>query len=358
VKVVFILPNAGRVPIGGFKVVYEYANHLARRGHQITLVHAAQQRMDTPFPELMRRIAHYWRVRVNRGFGPAGWFALDPSVSVRWVLRPDAASVPDADAIVATAWDIAEWVHQYPEPKGKKFYLIQHLETWDGPEERVLATWRMPLRKIVIARWLAAIAEKFGEEATYIPNGLDFAAFGLDCEPSARDPQRLGMLFHRHPWKGSADGLQAFAMIRQRFPQATLEMFGVPDPPTNLPDGVIYRQRPSPQELRALYNRCAIFLAPSRTEGWGLTATEAMACGAALAATDIGGHREFAIPNQTALCSPPEKPEELAANGIRLIEDAGMRASLAFAGRSFVEQFTWQRAADAFEACLLSGTIP
>lgn len=351
-RAVFILPNAGTQPIGGFKVVYEYANHLSRRGHHVTLVHAAVQRVDTPFLELSRRMLHYWRLRLPQSFGPSTWFALDPSVSVRWVIRPAAHHVPDADVVIATSWDIAEWVNKYSESKGRKFYLIQHLETWDGPEDRVRNTWRMPLQKVVIARWLAAIARESGESAIYIPNGLDFAAFGVDTEPSRRDPYRLGMLFHRHPWKGSADGLQAFARIRQRFPQATLEVFGVSDPPKNLPEGVIYHQRPNPSELRALYNRCAIFLAPSHTEGWGLTATEAMVCGAALVATDIGGHQEFAIPNQTALCSPPRRPEELAANAMRLMEDDNLRLALANAGREFVGQFTWTRAVDAMEAAL------
>ncbi len=40
-KIVFILPQEGTQPIGGFKVVYEYANHLAKRGHKVHAVHLA-----------------------------------------------------------------------------------------------------------------------------------------------------------------------------------------------------------------------------------------------------------------------------------------------------------------------------
>lgn len=354
-RVVFVMPNAGSIPIGGFKVVYEYANHLTRRGHTVTVVHSALQRVDTPLPELPRRIAHYWRVRLSGKVGPAGWFGLDPNVSLRWVLRPDDRHVPDADAVIATSWDVAEWVQRYPGTKGNRFYFIQHLESWDGPEDRVLATWRLPLRKIVIARWLQEIGTGQGVDAAYIPNGLDFDAFGVDIEPADRNPLQYAMLFHTSAWKGCADGLAAFSIIRRRFPTTELELFGVADPPANLPAGVTYRKQPSPKELRALYNRCAIFLAPSHTEGWGLTATEAMVCGAALVATDIGGHREFAIPDQTALCSPAKCPEKLAANAIRLIEDAPLRVSLAQAGQNFVQQFTWERATNALERTLLRG---
>ncbi len=249
-RVVFVMPNAGSIPIGGFKVVYEYANHLTRRGHTVTVVHSALQRVDTPLPELPRRIAHYWRVRLSGKVGPAGWFGLDPNVSLRWVLRPDDRHVPDADAVIATSWDVAEWVQRYPGTKGNRFYFIQHLESWDGPEDRVLATWRLPLRKIVIARWLQEIGTGQGVDAAYIPNGLDFDAFGVDIEPADRNPLQYAMLFHTSAWKGCADGLAAFSIIRRRFPTTELELFGVADPPANLPAGVTYRKQPSPKELR------------------------------------------------------------------------------------------------------------
>lgn len=36
-KVTFLLPRTGEVPIGGFKIVYEYGNRLAQRNVQVTL---------------------------------------------------------------------------------------------------------------------------------------------------------------------------------------------------------------------------------------------------------------------------------------------------------------------------------
>ena len=35
--ITFILPRTGEEPIGGFKVVYEYANRLAKDGYHIIL---------------------------------------------------------------------------------------------------------------------------------------------------------------------------------------------------------------------------------------------------------------------------------------------------------------------------------
>jgi glycosyltransferase involved in cell wall biosynthesis len=83
--------------------------------------------------------------------------------------------------------------------------------------------------------------------------------------------------------------------------------------------------------------------------------------GAALAATDIGGHREYALHESTALLSPPKDPHALAANLLRLVQDRELRLRLAAAGNRFMQQFTWERATDAMEGLLraeLAGRNP
>ena len=252
--------------------------------------------------------------------------------------------------MVATAWQTAEWVARYPSRKGRKYYLIQHLETWSGPESRVLATWTLPLRKIVIARWLEDVAAGLGQKAAYIPNGLDLTEFGMDAAPESRHPRTLLMMFHHLPWKGSAEGLAAVSRLHEEFPDVILHLFGVPEPPPDLPAWAVYHRRPSRTELRRLYNEAAVFLSPSRTEGWGLPSAEAMLCGAALAATDIGGHAEFARHEDTALLSPPERPDLLAANVRRYFLEPELRIRLAHRGAAWVRQFTWSKALDRFEA--------
>ena len=77
-----------------------------------------------------------------------------------------------------------------------------------------------------------------------------------------------------------------------------------------------------------------------------------MMCGAAVAATDNGGHREFAFHEKTALLSPPKDPRSLATNIIRLIRDEELRIRLAKQGNANIQQFTWDRAADAFEKAI------
>jgi len=264
--------------------------------------------------------------------------------------------IPDADIIIATAWRTAEWVAEYGSRKGTKYYLIQHFEDWSGSSESVLQTWRLPLRKIVIAKWLGKIVEDLGRDYAYIPNGLDFSRFGLDVPIEARDPLQVMMLYHTEPWKGSREGLQAMELIRRQYPRLRVTMFGVPAGDA-LPHWVDYHRTPTQSKLRSLYNAAAIFLAPSWTEGWGLPASEAMMCGAAVVATDIGGHREFAHDGITAMLAAPKDPRALAEKVIALMEHPRKRLELAQAGHQNIQQFTWQRACDRLEAVLLTDSF-
>ncbi len=352
-RVTFLLPAAGTRPTGGFKVVYEYANALAARGHEVTVVHAAMLPGNAkPALSVLRGSLAYAVKRLLRTWRPDPWFRIDARVRMLWVPLLDPRRVPDADAIVATWWRTAELLAEWPDAKGTKYYLLQHLETWGGPAERVRATWRLPLQKVVIARWLQQTADQLGERSHYVPNGLDFTAFGIDVPPAARAPAAVAMLYHEYEWKGSNDGIAALQLAKASLPQLRAELFGTGPPPVGLPAWIAYRRNPLQKELRAIYNRAAIFVAPSWTEGWPLPPAEALACGCALACTDIGGHSEYAIAGKTALMSQPRESAALAHNIVRLATDARLRATLAEQGSAFIRQFTWQRAADTLESVL------
>jgi hypothetical protein len=67
--------------------------------------------------------------------------------------------IRDADIIMATWWENAEWVAKLSPSKGMKVYFLQHDEAFDYvPKGRVEATWWLPMHKIAVALWLADIA--------------------------------------------------------------------------------------------------------------------------------------------------------------------------------------------------------
>ncbi len=349
--ITFVLPSWSiHTPIGGFKVVYEYANRLSERGHQINVVHPLLL-----FPRearLKQRIKRFalWMADHFLRSSRVKWFNISEKVGMLIVDSLEEKNIPKGDLIIATAWQTAEWVNRYGQDKGEKFYLIQHYENWSGPEERVKATWKMPLKKIVIARWLAEKAKEMGEVVVaHIPNGLDFNHFYITRHMEKRNPKRIGMLYHKYDWKGSKDGIAALRVARDKFPDLQAVLFSTYSPGPDVPDGAEFHKNPSPNKLLEIYNSCGIFISSSWYEGWSLPSAEAMACGCALATTDSLGVREYAFNEKTALISAPKNPEELAHNIIRLILNNNLRISLAESGHRFIKNFTWEKAVNEFE---------
>lgn len=356
-KINFILTGSAHRPIGGFKVVYEYANRFARDGHEVVLIHPQMvSRPKLRIKDFLKWIL-FWQRKLLNGYKPTTWFKLDPKIKFMWVPYLRADVVPDGDVTIATGWATANFVAELPERTGDGYYFIQHLETWAANDANaVLETWKLPLRKIVIARWLKDYASSIGEKACYVPNGLDFNAFDVDVPRNVRAPASVTLLNHWRPYKGTKDALQALFQVKEVCPDLAVTLFGIAKPIERLPPWITFYQNPTQEQLRSLYNQSSIFVAPSHTEGWGLTACEAMMCGCAVVATDVGGHREFAINNETALMVPPNDVEALA-NAIQLaISDKELRERLTDAAIDNLKKFKWETSYDSFSQALTKFT--
>lgn len=81
-----------------------------------------------------------------------------------------------------------------------------------------------------------------------------------------------------------------------------------------------------------------IVVIPSRFEGLGLTALEAMALGRPVVATSAGGLADVVVDSKTGYLVPPAAPNALACAIMRMAEDAKLRRWFGFAGRIRVEE--------------------
>jgi glycosyltransferase involved in cell wall biosynthesis len=89
-------------------------------------------------------------------------------------------------------------------------------------------------------------------------------------------------------------------------------------------------------ELGPYYERAAVVVVPSRREGYGVVAREAMAYGRAVVATAVGGLPD-AIENEvTGLLVPPRDPIALREALERLLGDADLRGRLGAQARQKV----------------------
>jgi glycosyltransferase involved in cell wall biosynthesis len=150
------------------------------------------------------------------------------------------------------------------------------------------------------------------------------------------------------------DLLAVLSRFHAEFPEVTVVMFGTPARGQEIPDWVTYYENPQQDVLvRELYNRSAVYLGASLSEGWALPPAEAMACGCAFVGTDIGGFRDYATNGETALLSPPGDREALFQNLCAIFRDAKLLRRIQRSGTTNIQQFTWARSGAALERYFL-----
>lgn len=343
-KINFVLPAASGDPIGGYKVIFEYVNKLISDGYKVNIILPSiifweEQETLKKIKGVIRYI--YFKIRDEK-YLPYSWFPLDRRVKIYWVPTLEEKYIPKGDYIFATAVQTAEYVNKYSFDKGEKFYFIQSFEEWALPRQRVLKTWKTPLKKIVISKYLLELAENLNEEAIYIENGLNFKKFFKELIEKV--PFNLIMLYHlKEEVKQSNAALNRIKNLKKKFPQLTLTLFGTSKKPKDLPNWISYYQKPDEATHRRLYNQAQIFISPSKIEGWALPPAEAMQCGTCVCVTDIPGHEYIEHMKTGYLIKNIDYLEESIEF---LLKNPKKIEELSNDGHIFIQKFTWDKAYD------------
>jgi len=83
-----------------------------------------------------------------------------------------------------------------------------------------------------------------------------------------------------------------------------------------------------PEQLLQKYREATVCVFPSRWEGFGLVAAEAMACGKAVVVSDTPGFRELISDGVTGLLAKGEGPQGLASAIGTLLSDSNLRQTI------------------------------
>jgi glycosyltransferase involved in cell wall biosynthesis len=87
------------------------------------------------------------------------------------------------------------------------------------------------------------------------------------------------------------------------------------------------------EELHDTYARTDVLVAPSRTESYGIAVGEALRRGIPVIASDVGGIREVAQPEDAVVLVRPEDPAALGDALRRWLDGSGMRRAMRDAAR-------------------------
>lgn len=97
------------------------------------------------------------------------------------------------------------------------------------------------------------------------------------------------------------------------------------------------------EDLLQLYNACELFVFPSFYEGFGLPVLEAMACGRAVACSNLSAVPEVA--DAAGILFNPHSTDEIARAMLDLILDSELRGRVERLGLQRATHFSWQEAA-------------
>jgi glycosyltransferase involved in cell wall biosynthesis len=279
-------------------------------------------------------------------------------VMPRWQPVTD-ADLPDADVVVATWWETAEWVARLSPSRGAKAYFVQGHEVFEHvPKDRAAATYRLPLHKITVSSWLSGLMrDLYGDgDASLVPNSVDHALF--HALPRGKQPvPTAGFVYSSGTFKGCRTTFEAFARVRRRLPGLRLVAFGLEEPTSGLPlpEGTSYVRRPPQDQIRSVYSQCDVWVSGSTSEGFSLPLLEAMACGCPVVSTAVGGALDFLKDGVNGHVVPVGDSAAMADRIERVLAlpDAEWRA-LSDRARATAVGYDWDAAAVLFEEALLA----
>ncbi len=313
VKVAFVEPHLK--VFGGIRRIVELSNRMAERGVEVTIFHPAGT--------------------------PCEWMECR-------------ARIEPSDRLLEMPQDVV--IYNDPNPDDfrlvrraaarlKVFYVLELYEksllhgfhpTIYRPRHQRTLYMKRSLRAgyllLTNATWLTEfLRQRMGLESTLLLGGVNREMFHpRDRPPNAKF--RVLCSGDPRPRKGTATIREALELARAERPDLELDA---------------YHGRGIPQHRMAgVYTAADLFVEASDQAGWNNPAAEAMACGVPLICTDIGGVRDFARHEETALLVPPRDVKALAAAILRMASDADLRARLSAAGLQRIGRFDWDRSAD------------
>ncbi len=246
-----------------------------------------------------------------------------------------------------------------------QYWVAAHgIEVW----ERLPALRRLALRRASRIAAVSAFTARAASDAQgldlnkcfVLPPALDpiFAgpqgnASPLGLPEQARALLAVGRLLSAEPGKGVDTAIEALPEVLRAFPDACLLIVGDGDARPSLEklardagvaDRVVFAGEQPLEALRGFYERCEVFVLPSRQEGFGVVFLEAMAHAKPVIAGAHGGTPELVEDGVSGYLVPYGDAETIGNRLIALLGDSALAARMGAAGRTrFEREYTFEQ---------------
>jgi len=178
------------------------------------------------------------------------------------------------------------------------------------------------------------------KQCTVIPYPLDLCLQQLNLSQSQQENSAEKVFFaaRNDPIKGAEILLQALPLVRQKIPNVEFQFFGhsLETPPPG-----VYSSGFLPKEiLLKHYQQSDLCIVPSLWDNSPNVVYEAMACGKAVVASNVGGIPELVVDGETGIIVPPGDSRALADAIITLLMDDEKRIDMGRRGRERIQHLT------------------
>ena len=367
------------VVIGGLgRHVYQLATALAAEGHDVVVL--ARRPSDTDPASHPTTDGVSEGVRVIAAAQDPHEFEFGPDM-MAWTLAMGHAMVRAGLRLQAQGWvpDVVhahDWLVAHPSIALAEFFDVPMVSTIHATEAGRHSGWvsgRISRQVHASESWLAResdaliacsasmaeeISDLFGPglaPISVIPNGIDASRWPFAPRRRHDGPPQL-LYFGRLEYeKGVHDLIAALPRIRRGHPGTTLTIAGEGTQQDWLTEvarknkvlkAVRFAGHTNHAELLDLLHRADVAVLPSHYEPFGIVALEAIAAGAPLVTTNVGGLGEAVIDGQTGLSCPPRDVAALATAVRAALDDpaAAQRRATA-AGERLTIDFEWHTVA-------------
>lgn len=188
-----------------------------------------------------------------------------------------------------------------------------------------------------------------------VHNAVDHAVFTPGDGTKAKEPL-IAYLGRIKRYKRVGLVLDVFKMLSARFPTARLAIVGSGDYMAQLKKqaerlGISGRVEftgfVSEEKKVEILRKAHVVVNPSSKEGWGVTVTEANACGTPVVASNVPGLRDAVVDGKTGFLVKYGDVDAFAERVDQILSDDRLRTDLGREAIAWARQFDWDRSAEA-----------
>jgi glycosyltransferase involved in cell wall biosynthesis len=207
-----------------------------------------------------------------------------------------------------------------------------------------------------VARLLEREYDVPAARISVVPNGVDSQRFHPSRAEHTERPS-VAAVCRLTEQKGLEHLLDVTERVRSRVPNVLLRVAGAGNGRERLARGIAERGLSDSvrlvgyvphHALPELYASSWVFVSTSVYEPFGLTTLEAMASGAAVVASPLGGASDFVHEGASGLLRLPQDTESFATAVASLLGDGALRGRLCAGAAARARELSWHRVAARF----------